>query len=213
MSPPIQLLENTLSKNKTLTWQKIGASSGILSPIIGFACILTAVALENGFSWTNNALSDLGIIAGITGPIFDFGLFASGLLAFNFAVFGLLKYLGKVLVGKIGACVFAAGSLALVAIGVFNENFSPTHYLVSVSFFLMMPIALFIITCAFLLKHQTKMATFTVFIGVAAALPWIMKLAFNYVPNVAIPEFVSGLVVSAWTIVLGTKMLNEAKPI
>jgi len=202
-----------LSENRRVTWQRMGASSGILSPIIGFACILTAVALYNGFSWTNNALSDLGIIAGITGPVFNFGLFACGLLAFNFSVFGLFNYLEKVLVGRIGACVFAAGSLALVAIGVFNENFSPTHYLVSVSFFLLMPIALFIITCAFLLKHQAKMAAFTVLIGFAAALPWITQFAFNYVPNVAIPEFVSGIVVSVWTIVLGAKMLNEAKPI
>jgi len=202
-----------LSKNRTVTWQKIGASSGILSPIIGFACILTAVALDNGFSWTNNALSDLGIISGITGPVFDFGLFASGLLAFNFAVFGLFNYLGKAFVGKIGACMFAAGSLALVAIGIFNENFSPTHYLVSVSFFLLMPIALFIITCAFLLKHQARIATFSVLIGFAAALPWIMQFVFNYVPNVAIPEFVSGIVVSIWTIVLSTKMFKEAKPI
>jgi hypothetical membrane protein len=213
MSAAIQLRDNALPENRSITWQKMGASSGILSPIIGFTCILAAVALDNGFSWTNNALSDLGIVSGIIGPVFDFGLIASGVLAFNFAVFGLFNYLGKTLVGKIGACVFAAGSLALVAIGVFNENFAPTHFLVSVSFFLLMPVALFKITVAFLLKHQAKMAAFTLLIGFGAALPWIMLFAFNYVPNVAIPEFVSGNIVSLWTIVLGTKMLNETNQI
>ena len=57
------------------------------------------------------------------------------------------------------------------------------------------------------------MAAFTVLIGFAAALPWITQFAFKYAPNVAVPEFVSGIVVSVWTVVLGTKMLNETKPI
>jgi hypothetical membrane protein len=54
------------------------------------------------------------------------------------------------------------------------------------------------------------MAVFTVLIGIAAALPWLLLFSFNYVPNVAIPEFVSGLAVSAWTIVLGYKMIKSS---
>ena len=186
----------------------MGASAGIAAPILAFTCILSAIASYPTFSWTNNALSDLGIIPGITGPLFNFGLVASGLLAFNFAIFGLFTYLGKSWVGKIGSSFFAAATLALIAIGVFNESFSPTHYLVSVAFFMLAPISLFILTCAFWLAHQRRMAVFTVAVGVAAALPWLLLFAFNYVPNVAIPEFVSGLAVSAWAIVLGKKMLK-----
>ncbi len=111
--------------------------------------------------------------------------------------------------GKIGSAVFAAATLALIAISVFNENFSPTHYLVSVAFFTLAPIALFILTFGFLLSHQRGMAVFTVLVGVAAALPWLLLFAFNYVPNVAIPEFLSGLVVSVWAVVLGKKMLSS----
>ena len=47
------------------------------------------------------------------------------------------------------------------------------------------------------------MAVFTVLVGVAAALPWLLLFAFNYVPNVAIPEFLSGLVVSVWAVSAG----------
>ena len=188
--------------------QHIGAACGITAPIVAFTCILTAIASYPAFSWTNNALSDLGIIPGITGPLFNFGLYASGLLAFNFAIFGLFTYLGKSWVGKIGAAVFATATLALIAIGVFNESFSDTHYAVSVAFFMLTPISLFIITCAFWLSHQGRMALFTVLVGVAAALPWLLLFAFNYVPNVAIPEFVSGLAVSVWAIVVGKKMLK-----
>jgi hypothetical membrane protein len=188
--------------------QQIGAACAIAAPALAFACILTAITSYPAFSWTNNALSDLGIIPGITGSLFNFGLYASGLLAFIFAIFGLFTYLGKSWVGKIGSAVFAAATIALIAIGVFNESFSGTHYAVSVAFFVLTPISLFIITCAFWLTHQGRMAVFTVLAGVAAALPWLLLFAFNYVPNVAIPESVSGLAVSVWAIVLGKKMIK-----
>ena len=190
--------------------QRFGAATGIFAPIVAFTCILIAISSHPSFSWTSNALSDLGVIAGITGLLFNFGLCASGLLALNFAVFGLYAYLGKTWVGKIGASAFAAATIALIAIGVFNENYAGTHYAVSVAFFTLMPISMFIITCAFLLDHRGRMAIFTVSTGVAAALPWLLLFAFKYVPNVAIPEFVSGLIVSAWTIILGYKMLKSS---
>jgi hypothetical membrane protein len=197
-----------MPESRNFVYQKIGASSGIVAPIVGFICILSAIATYPQFSWTNNALSDLGVVPGITENLFNFGLFASGLLAFNFALFGLVTYFGKSWVGKIGSAVFAASTLALIAIGVFNENFSPTHYLVSVGFFMLAPISLFILTCGFWLSHQRGMAVFTVLVGLAAALPWLLLFAFNYVPNVAIPEFLSGLAVSAWVILLAAKMLK-----
>lgn len=199
-----------MPKSSSIIKQRIGAVAGIVAPIFGFSCILIAVASYPDFSWTNNALSDLGVVEGTTGPIFDLGLVAAGLLAFIFAVFSLYNYLASQ-VGKIGTAVFAAGSLALIAIGVFNENFSPTHYLVSVAFFTIMPIAMFIITCSFLLARRIKMGVFTVLVGLAASLPWILEFSVYYVPNVAIPEFVSGLIVSAWTMFIGFRRLKKAK--
>lgn len=199
-----------MPESKNIGKQRIGAATGILAPILAFTCILAAIASYPQFSWTNNALSDLGIIPGITGPLFNFGLYASGLLAFNFALFGLFTYLGKSWVGKIGAAVFAAATLALIAIGVFNESYSGTHYAVSVAFFVLIPISMFVITCASWLAHQARMVVFTVLIGIAAALPWLLLFSFHYVPNVAIPESASGLVVSAWTIVLGYKMIKPS---
>lgn len=187
----------------------MGAGAGIAAPILAFTCITIAIASYPQFSWTNNALSDLGIIPGITETIFNFGLYTSGLLGLNFAIFGLFTYFRKSSVGKIGAIVFAATTLALMAIGFFNESFKPTHYWVSVAFFTLAPIALFILTCAFYLNREHRMATFSVAVGIAAALPWILQFTINYVPNVAIPEAVSALAVSAWAIVLGQKLLRQ----
>jgi hypothetical membrane protein len=197
-----------MSEPRNFVYQRIGAASGIVAPIVAFVCIIIAIASYPTFSWTNNALSDLGVVSGITSSFFNFGLLASGILAFNFAIFGLFNYFGSRWVGKIGSTVFATAALALIAISVFNENFSPTHYLVSVAFFTLAPIALFILTFGFWLNHQPGIAAFTIGIGVVAALPWILLFTFNYVPNVAIPEFLSGLAVSVWAVFLGKKMLS-----
>jgi len=191
--------------------QRIGALAGILAPALAFACILSAIAMHPQFSWTNNALSDLGVVKGVTGPLFNFGIYASGVLALTFAVLGLFAYVGKNLTGKIGALVFAAATVALIGIGIFNESFSVTHYSFSVTFFVLVPISLFIITCSFLLAHQARLAAFTVTAGIVAALPWILLFAFHYIPNVAIPEIVSALAVSAWTITLSYKIIKQAK--
>jgi hypothetical membrane protein len=188
----------------------MGAISGIVTPVLAFTCILIAVASYPQFSWTNNALSDLGIIAGITGPLFNFGLYSSGLFAFSFAVFGLFTYWGKSWVGKIGAVTFAATAVALMGIGFFPENVAPYHYLFSVAFFVLLPISLLVITGAFALERQTKMALFTLLIAIATALPWILLFAFHYVSGVAIPEFASAVAGSAWAVVLSYKMFKAA---
>jgi hypothetical membrane protein len=190
-------------------FQQLGEASGIVAPIVAFTCILTAIASYSAFSWTDNALSDLGIISGITGPVFNFGLYCSGLFVFKFAVFGLFKYLGS-WAGKIGAFSFAATALALMGIGFFPENVAPYHYLFSVAFFILLPFSLFIITAAFGIKRQPKMALFTLLIAIAAATPWILYFTVHYVSGVAIPEFSSTVAGSVWAIVLGYKMLKAA---
>jgi len=188
-------------------FQQLGEASGIVAPLVAFTCILIAIASYPEFSWTNNALSDLGIIAGITGPVFNFGLYCSGLFVLKFAAFGLFRYFGN-WIGKIGALTFAATSVALIGIGIAHENIKPYHYLFSVAFFVLLPIALFIITAAFAVKRQTKMALFTLLTAGAAATPWILQFTIHYVQNVAIPEFVSAVAGSAWTVVLSYKMLK-----
>lgn len=199
----------SLGKRKKILLQ-IGAVSGIVTPILAFSCILVAVASYSMFSWTENALSDLGIVSGVTGPVFNFGLCGSGLFVLSFAAFGLFTYLENSWVGKIGSLTFASAGLALMGIGFFPENVVPYHYLFSVAFFVLLPISLFVITAAFAFKRQTKMALFTLLTAVAAATPWILYFAVHYVPGVAIPEFASALAGSAWVVVLSYKMFKAA---
>jgi hypothetical membrane protein len=158
-----------MSPRNTL-YQSIGAAAGIAAPLLAFTCILTAIASYPAFSWTNNALSDLGVIPGITSLLFNFGLIVSGSFSFTFSVLGLYVFLRASWAGKIGSAVFAAANLALMSIGIFNENFSPTHYLVSVAFFTL-AISLFILSARFCPLSTRRQ--FPVLCRHRSSMPWL----------------------------------------
>ncbi len=188
---------------------EVAGMCGLIAPFVAYACILVAVGSWAQFSWVNNALSDLGVQSGITAPLFNSGLVVSGLLFIVFAT-GLFPLMKKSVVGKVGAAVFVLACVALVCIGIFNENFRPTHYIVSVMLFVLLPISQFILTAAFWRMGQKELSAFTLAMALVAAMPWILEFTVHYVSGVAIPEFVSGLAGAAWTMVLGYKMLKEA---
>jgi hypothetical membrane protein len=196
-------------ESKNARWLKISGISGIITPIIAFTFILLAIASCPEFSWTENALSDLGIKPGITAPLFNYGLIVSGIIALVFAT-GLFIYLNDRALGRIGALTFILATLALFAIGSFPENVRPTHYYVSVAFFVLFPISMLVIVAASLLAGEVKMGLFTLLVAVIAAAPWILYFSMRFVPNDAIPETISALSASVWAVVLGYKMLRHA---
>jgi hypothetical membrane protein len=190
-------------------WFRIAGTCGIVAPILAFTFIYLAVASYPQFSWVDNALSDLGVVPGVTEALFNYGLMVSGMLLFVFST-GLFLFLGERFVSRTGAFVFALACLALVAIGIFPKSVRPVHYIVSVMFFVLLPISMLVIAGAFWLMSQVRMAVFTLLVAVAAAAPWVLLFSVRYVSGVAIPETVSGLAGAVWAVVLGYKMIREA---
>ncbi|MCX8177268.1 MAG: DUF998 domain-containing protein [Candidatus Bathyarchaeota archaeon] len=188
---------------------KVAGVCGLAAPIVAFSCILSAIASYAPFNWVTNALSDLGVQAGVTAPIFNFGLVISGFLFLVFTV-GLFHLVGSRLVGKAGALLLGLACVSLVCIGVFNESFRPIHFYVSVAFFVFLPVSLLILVGYFWLAGQRKMSLLTLVIGLVAAAPWALQYTIHYVSNVAIPEFISGFAGALWTAILSIKMLKEA---
>jgi hypothetical membrane protein len=188
----------------------LGGVCGAVAPVITYVCILLAIGSDREFSWINNALSDLGVVSGITMTVFNVGLIIGGILFTIFAL-GLTQFFGKKFLGRVGSWILVIACVSLICIGIFNEHVKPIHYIVSVSLFFFMPIALWILTGVFWANGQKTMSLFTLAIGIVAATPWILEFTIQYAANVAIPEFVSGLATSIWTIVLSIKMLKEPK--
>lgn len=194
---------------RDLIWLRISGVCGVITPLVAFTCILLAIHYSPEFSWTDNALSNLGIQKGLTAPLFNYGLITSGLFALAFAI-GLFHSLSKKTLAKIGTFTFVLATLALIAIGIFPENIKPLHYYASVAFFALLPLALLVLVAAFLQMGKMKMGLFTLTIALVAAGPWGVYFAVQYAPNVAIPETISALSASTWAIVLGNNMLKQA---
>jgi len=182
---------------------------GIATPLVAFVFIVLSILTYPQFSWTNNALSDLGVVPGVTAVLFNFGLILGGLLTVVFAI-GLYTLLNNNVVGKVGAVVFVAAGIALTGIGWAPENVHafnfPWHYFFSVAFFALMPIGLLAIAGYFFITGTRYSASFTIIIAVLAAVPWVLYFLVQYVPGVAIPELISSLAASAWAVSVGWKM-------
>jgi len=194
--------------SKNVAWLKISGVSGVLAPLVAFTFISLAITSHPQFSWTGNALSDLGVVESVTAVLFNSGLIIGGILAIIFAS-GLFIFLRNRVLGRIGAFIFTLAALALVAIGIFTENFGRIHYYVSVAFFIFAPISMLIICATFFVMRKVKMGLFTFLTAIIAALVWVLQFAMRYVPNVAIPETISALLASTWSIVLGFQMLKQ----
>ena len=190
-------------------WLKVTGTCGFLTPIVAFACIFSAIASYPQFNWLNNALSDLGVVEGVTKVVFNSGLIVGGALCAVFAT-GLFVVLKERAVGKVGAFVFVLASVSLLAIGFFPENVRPTHYIVSVMFFTFLPVSLLINVGAFGLMRRVRMVVCTFLVAVAATAPWVLYFTVNYAPNVALPEIVSAFAGAVWAMVLSGKMLRQA---
>ena len=187
---------------------RLGGIAGYISPVIALVFIAAAILSYPAFSWTDNALSDLGVVPGITSVLFTVGLIGAGVSALLFAIFGLYRFTKRSLLGKAGSVLFTASTVALICIGIFNENYRPTHYLVSVAFFVLAPIAGFTLTYVFWRSGMRRIAAATVLLAGIAAATWILQFTVGYVPNVAIPEAISASAISAWVIMVSTKLLR-----
>lgn len=187
-----------------MNWLKISSLSGMVAPLIAFTLILLSIAYSPSFSWTENALSDLGVQEGVTAVLFNTGLIVTGVLAIFFAT-GLFTFFKENLLGRIGAFVFVLDAVALTAIGIFPENVKPIHYYVSVIFFMYFPISMFFLGAAFLRTSKMKLGFFTFIAAIVAAIVWTIPFG----ESVAIPETLSALSASMWSIVLSFKMLKE----
>ncbi len=192
-----------------ISWLKLAGIAGVLTPLLAFLFIGLAIASYRQFSWFFNALSDLGVVSGLTATLFNIGLLISGLLALIFSV-GLFVLFHERAIGKAGAALFVLACLSLEGIGLFPENMHPFHYAFSVAFFVFLPIALLVILGYYLKDSEWKMSLFTLVSALVAAVPWVLQFTLPYVSGVAIPEAISSAAGSIWVLVLSYKMLKQA---
>ncbi len=209
-------------EKRNVPWLRISGVCGVLTLVVAFAFIFLAIGSAPEFSWQDNALSDLGVMAGVTAPLFNYGLIISGILGLVFAtslfrvmrLFEVFSADGKphlqIYRGEDGALIFSLACLALIAIGVFSENVRYLHSLASVAFFVLLVLALGRLGIGFWQVRRKRLAVFTLLLGLVAVAPWVMLFLVRYVSGVAVPEFISAVAGGVWIAVFGFKMLKVA---
>jgi hypothetical membrane protein len=169
---------------------------GVIAPVVGFTMIFLAIRTAPWFSWTDNALSDLGV-EGFTAVVFNAGLAMTGavMMIFSLSIHELTK--GDTL-GQIGFGLLLAASFLLIGIGVFSETAGSIHYYFSVAFFASLPLSLLIQSIYLMRNDMRNISFFTAAAGAIAVLAWVPQ--WN---AVAIPEALSSLAVGLWSAILG----------
>jgi hypothetical membrane protein len=192
--------------------QKIAGLCGIICPLASFSFIALAISDSlSWFRWTDNALSDLaGTQATVTAAaLFNSGLIIGGFLSMIFAV-GLMQVLRKRTPGLIGNFIFLLAGISLFAIGVFPETAGRIHTYVSVAFFTLFPISLFLIGTSMVSEQSERILGYaTILFGMFAVIS-AAPIILARVDDVGIHELLAALSDSVWSIVFGIKLYRQS---
>ena len=185
---------------------------GILVPIVAFSCIGVSIALSPWFSWHKNALSDLGALSSSVWPIFDIGLIVSGALAMAFS-YGLMERLEEGL-SKAGALVVLLGSLSLALIGAFPEDAGLVHFVVSVGFFLLVPIGMLVVGASRLRSVKGVLKAFwtvAIVLSLASLATWAIWASLKPELGISVPEAIAAALMATPVVALGSRMARSAE--
>jgi len=176
----------------------------VITPVITLSLILLSISYSPWFNWSENALSDLGVHEAAS--LFNSTLMMGGFLTLVFAT-GLLQTLRRTKTGFTGALIFVVGALSLFAIGLFPETAGRIHLYVSVSFFASAALSMLIIGVALVKVSERNVGFFSMFAGLFAAAVWIVFWSLPH-RGVAVPEMLSILAASSWSVVVGAKIIK-----
>lgn len=183
----------------------IGRLAGLASVAVTLGSTLIATVVSPGFSWTGNALSDLGTVEAAVGTpltvaLFNGGLVLGAVLGLGFAWFLVSaseSRLGRLAGGSLGLTVASMAGVGLFPVG------TTLHVPVAATYFLLITVTIALAAVAGVRGTSRSyglvcLALIAVFLGV-----WIGWIAAGGPATVglAIPEVASSAVFVAWILV------------
>ena len=159
---------------------------GILAPLVAIFFIAVSIILSPWFSWSRNALSDLGhSVDSEVAPLFNFGLLLCGFLIIHYAITCFSNH------AKYTSYPLILTGLSLQLVATFDELYRSHHVLVSVLFF----VALGFTSLTYSLEKRSVLAFVALIIG---SFSWILYGLDIYSMGIAVPEIVSSLAAVIW---------------
>jgi hypothetical membrane protein len=129
-----------LAMSMEFTTHRVGALCGIAGPMAFLVLYIVAMAGDPEYTFFENYLSDLGV--GDAAWAFNSGVIIAGVLAFPFALLGIRPALNEGIPTTGAIVAILVGAAFLILVGIFTEDYSPTHYYVTIGFFMSMLVAL-----------------------------------------------------------------------
>jgi hypothetical membrane protein len=187
----------------SLRFIRLAALFGVLTPIVTLTLIFIAVAVSPWFDWHADALSDMGV--GPTPQLFNATLIISGLMYLVFVI-GFLRWHGvNSVLARIAAVFMLVGGIGLVLIGIFTEDAGRIHYVVAATYFLATPAAYLLLGIDWQRRGKKLPGLLSLVAGIAA----FLMIALVPHKGFAVPEILASVVLGAWTLSMGMKLLIE----
>jgi hypothetical membrane protein len=188
---------------------KFAGLVGIVAPILGLSVVFASTLLWEDFSWSSNALSDLGVSQ--VASLFNYSLILVGILNFVFAI-GFVKAYAKSVLFYLGSILLTLGGGSLSLVGVFTEDYGALHGYVSLGYFVLFPIAMILVGFAFVKMNMRIKGYLSVLAGITALvvilsaliLRWHTLLGLGF----AVPEIAEAFVIAAWIIWMGISLVR-----
>lgn len=190
-------------KNKISS--KTAGLCGILSPITGFLFIALSILLHPWFTFSGNALSDLGMLGKSYIVIFSMALISMGALGlvFSFKLPDLVN--GRI--GVSGSLLFGVGVFFIILIGLFPKG-TVFHDPVAIVAFSSLFFGILLIGLDQLLCKSTRpWGVLPISILVLTVLSVMLLFTVPYGLEPAIPELIGLVMFSEFIIVFGAKLV------
>lgn len=174
--------------------------SGAVAVVVTIGSILAATVVAPGFSWRENALSNLGVTATDVGTtatvvLFNGGLIAGGVvgLGFGYALLRAATTRGEyVVVGLLGLTL-----VLMSLVGVFPQDTAP-HFPVALGFYLMVSVSLWADAVVRLREGVRPWALTSAVVGTTNIAVWIAWIAAGTPWGLAVPELIGAVLFGGW---------------
>ena len=171
---------------------------GFLGPLTALFFIGISIVMSPWFSWSINALSDLGhSVDSNMAPLFNFGLLLSGFFIIFYSILSLRNH------AKYTSMLLVVTGLMLQLIATFDELYGSFHFIVSVLFFASLGIA----SISYVIEKRSIL-TFVAF--VVNIVSWIFYGIGTYSTGISVPEIISSITTTIWIMQSALKIyLNQ----
>lgn len=185
---------------------RFGGLSGIVGSVLTLVMVFAATVYSPWFRWDTNALSELGV--GEVSLLFNSAVIIGGALNFIFAL-GVQKYLIGGRLVLIGSTLIMLGSVSMFLVGIFTIAYPIAHAIVALGYFVLPPIGFILVGVG---TRMPKIRMPSIVTGMAALMAILVMPIILLVATVkvgfAVPEMMEALIIAAWIVFMGVKLLR-----